>query len=145
MSTWFPIAWTTFFHTNRASARSPMVLGKRKGISLDGITIIILLTFLPDKLKFQIPKFCSVREFCWKYLFSLSFRRVLSNLKQNSRILLQREKHDSNPNLHSTVYTVHVKAQIAAAHLIPFRHHYHTSHCSGLPHLFVCLLLADHV
>jgi hypothetical protein len=33
-----------------------MVLGKSKDISLDGITIIILLTFLPDKLKFQNSK-----------------------------------------------------------------------------------------
>jgi hypothetical protein len=37
-----------------------MVLCKRKGISLDGITIIILLTFLPHTLKFQNPRFCGV-------------------------------------------------------------------------------------
>jgi hypothetical protein len=46
-----------------------MVLGKRKGISLDGIAIIILLTFLPHTLKFQNPRFCGVSQGepvpCW--------------------------------------------------------------------------------
>jgi hypothetical protein len=37
-----------------------MVLGKRNGISFDGIAIIILLTFLPHTLKFQNPRFCGV-------------------------------------------------------------------------------------
>jgi hypothetical protein len=42
------------------SSEKEMVLGKRNGISFDGIAIIILLTFLPHTLKFQNPKFCGV-------------------------------------------------------------------------------------
>ena len=37
-----------------------MVLGKRNGISFDGIAIIFLPTFLPHTLKFQNPRFCGM-------------------------------------------------------------------------------------
>jgi hypothetical protein len=44
------------------SSLNEMVLGKRKGISLDGISTIILTIFLPHTLKFQNPKFCGVSQ-----------------------------------------------------------------------------------
>jgi hypothetical protein len=39
-----------------------IVLDLKKGISLQGITIIILTIFLPHTIKFQNPQFCGVSQ-----------------------------------------------------------------------------------